>query len=126
MTQKNNQNYYVNIVEPVYVRRNLLESSRSIIHILQGHEKLKEIREKKHELFNKYNFTIKEIKSLVMKIKSELPEVTQSKKRKIEKESKEKPFKVEKTIPKEKSALEALEQELLSIEDQLNNLSNKK
>jgi hypothetical protein len=130
MAQKNSQDYYVSVEEPVIIRRVLLESSRSIIHVLQDYEKLKTLRDEKFELMQKFDKLIKEINSLMLKIKSDLPSVPhqrgkkKSKKipvKKIEK-IEFKPVKIEKMVPHQKSALESLEQELKSIEDQLSRL----
>ena len=119
----NKKDYYVNISEPVFIKRTILESSRSVIHILQDNERLIDLREQKHELFQKFDKVAKEINSLTQKLKNDLPHVPVSKKSKPVKHKKEEPIKVQKVIPKERSALEALEQELRSVEEQLNKLS---
>jgi predicted nucleic acid-binding Zn-ribbon protein len=128
MVQKNNQEYYVSVEEPVLVRRVILESSRLMIHLLQDYEKLKILRNEKNEKIQVFDKLIKEINSLMLKLKSELPSVPQqkgkkSKKVQISKEQKiSKPIKIEKVVPRQKSALESLEDELRSIEDQLSRL----
>jgi hypothetical protein len=126
-TQKKAHNFYVNIEQPISVRRTILESSRLSIHILQGYENLKLLRNEKLELIQEYDKVIKEIISLILKIRSDLPSVPQTKKSKkkitsVKKEELIKQVRIEKVVPKQKSALEALEKELKSIEEQLNHL----
>jgi phenylalanyl-tRNA synthetase alpha subunit len=127
MAQKKTQDFYVGIHDPVFVRRTILESSRLAIHILQDYERLRDIRKQKLEYVQEFDKIIKEINSLMAKLKVEIPTVPQKKVKvkssPVKKEKVSKSIKVERIIPKEKSALQALEEELNSIENELNNLN---
>lgn len=127
MAQKKTNDFYVNISDPVSVRRNILESSRSIIHALQDYEQLKSLRSEKLALMQNLDNVLKEISSLMSKIKAEIPNVPQTKVKKTKaketkKVKKEIAVKKEEIVPKKKSALESLEEELNSIENQLSEI----
>lgn len=124
MAQTKTNDFYVNISEPAFIRRTTLESSRAVIHILQDYERLKQIREKKHELFQEFDKIIKEINSLSLKINSDLPTVPRSKKKSKKRsgKSKKENIKIDRVVPKQKSVLESLENELKLVEEQLNQL----
>lgn len=64
---------YVGVREPTEIRRNLLESARETIHFLQRYEKLKAIRERKFQAILQLDNEMKELKSLVGKLKKSFP-----------------------------------------------------
>ncbi len=122
---KKNHEFFVSISEPISLRRTLLESSRSIIHILQEFERLKNIRKEKMGLIHNLDSVMKEIFSLTSKLKSELPKIPKKKVSKpVKKESVKKIHsKSKKLVPKTRSALEQLQTELDDVEKELSQLS---
>ena len=66
---------YVGLDNPVEIRRALLESSKSLIKILQENESRKHKREQKHKLIMELKETIKELTGLLSELKSQLPKV---------------------------------------------------
>ncbi|MFT4304839.1 MAG: hypothetical protein ACMXX8_02000 [Candidatus Woesearchaeota archaeon] len=122
---------YVNIPEPIVLRRNILESSRTLIHILQDLEKIRILRDQKHELFQEFDTVVKEINSLSLKINSDLPTISTSDKKKSKKKRHKKVTKSKTTetevkeppISRKKSELEILEDELTVIEKELSKLN---
>ena len=117
--------FFVSISEPVSLRRTILESSRSIIHVLQEFEVLRNIRKEKIDLIHKLDSVMKELFSLSSKLKSELPKMPKKKASKpVKKESvKRKHSRSKKIVPKTRSALEQLQSELDDVEKQLSQLS---
>ena len=60
---ENNQ-FYVNVSDPVQLRRLLLESSKQILQSLQDYERIQSIREEKIKYIMRLRHTIKEIYTL--------------------------------------------------------------
>ena len=118
--------YYVGIKDPVEVRRELLMSSRGLIHSLKRYESFKEIRKEKLNYVYELRRVSEEIAVLNQKLRRKLPaskiralEIFQDKKV----EEKETPqVRVKEVMRKEKTRLEELETELDKIEDRLNDL----
>lgn len=67
--------FYVNIENPVELRRKLLETSKGVILALQKFEKFKIERTKKMDSYEMLRRNIKEINELVIRIKKELPAI---------------------------------------------------
>jgi len=65
--------YFVEIKEPVDIRRNILSSSKQIIQILQRYERIKILRVKKIEKMAVLRALNKEINLLVAKLKKSFP-----------------------------------------------------
>ncbi|NQU79207.1 hypothetical protein HQ545_05570 [Candidatus Woesearchaeota archaeon] len=65
--------YFVQIKDPVDMRKNLLGTSKQIIQILQRYERIKSLRIRKIEKASKLKETNKEINMLVAKMKKEMP-----------------------------------------------------
>ena len=65
--------YFVQIRDPVDIRRSILGSSKQIIHILQRYERIKELRVKKLEKITKLKALNKEINLIFAKLKKEFP-----------------------------------------------------
>ena len=61
--------FYVGVRDPTEVRRNLLESAREAVRFLQRYEKLKEIREQKFQAMLQLDAEVKDLRSLVGKLK---------------------------------------------------------
>jgi hypothetical protein len=65
--------YFVQIRDPVDVRRSILGSSKQIIHVLQRYERIKALRVKKLEKISLLRALNKEINLLMAKLKKEFP-----------------------------------------------------
>ncbi len=126
---------YVGIESPAMVRRALLESSKSLIKILQKSERLRENKRQKQQLILQLKETMRELTQLISQLKSQMPRVRISSlpKRKAERPA-PRPKGEEKT---EKQAVQApppkprpvhmtesqkLEKELQDIEEKLRRL----
>jgi replication fork clamp-binding protein CrfC len=121
--------FYMAVRNPKDFRRELLNSNKQILQLLQKNEDLKGLRIKKIELMFKYNDIISEINMLMSKLKRTIP---QTKLRNIpeikNKEEKEAAApKKEKIIYKaeKKNELVRLQQELEQIESKLGKLNSK-
>ncbi len=67
------QLFYVGVRDPMEVRRNILESSREAINFMQRLERIKKIREEKMHSVHQLRTDIKELRSLLNKLKQALP-----------------------------------------------------
>lgn len=65
--------FFMRINNPNDFRKNLLESSKVILHILKQIYRVKQIRETKYELMNKVSKEIQELKILVYKVNELMP-----------------------------------------------------
>ena len=118
---------YVGIADPIEIRRALLESSKSLIKILQENESRREKRASKHRLIADFKETMKDLTSLMVQMKSQLPKVRMSS---LPKKPKPAPVEaspvVKPHIPKPRpvhlSETQKLEKELKDIEDKLSKL----
>lgn len=105
--------FYVGISNPNEIRREILETSREIVLILQNFEKFKLSRIKKLDHIEKLRRNIKEINDLVLRLKKALP-VAKIRIKPLEEK------KVVKKIYRGKSPeIENLEKELSAIESKL-------
>lgn len=109
---------YVGISNPSNIRRNVLESSKDLLGVLKQMEKIKEIRAEKRKNIDALQTAIREIKSLLLKVKKRLPSVSN----KVQ--MPEAPVKLAVPTPKptkkkEKTEIEKLESELAYIESKL-------
>lgn len=71
--KKNEQGLFIKIDHPVEFRRDLLESSRDTIKLLQSIDKINKIRIEKVEETFKLNRQLRELKKLMLYLKSQLP-----------------------------------------------------
>ncbi|MBW2971425.1 hypothetical protein KY359_00165 [Candidatus Woesearchaeota archaeon] len=113
------EQFFVQIRDPVDVRRSILGSSKQIIQVLQRYERIKILRVKKLEKIAKLRALNKEINLLVAKLKKEFPEAEM--RVRIGKEEKATPRK--KGIETRGSELAKLESELRMIEDKIGRLA---
>ncbi len=65
--------YFVQIKDPLEIRRTLLGNSRQTIQILQRYERIKDLRVKKLEKISKLRGTNREVNLLVAKMKKAFP-----------------------------------------------------
>ena len=119
--------YFVGIKNSNDLRRNLLESSKSVIMSLENFERIKQIEIEKAELKNKLKNDVKEIKMLFSKLENLMPEeVVQGiskKENKIEKPVQNK--QISKRTPKndfEEKEIQKLHKHLSMIEERLSKL----
>ncbi len=111
--------YFVQVRDPVENRRNLLGSSKQIIHILQKCENLRSLRVKKAEKLAVLRNLNKELNLLTVKLKNELPQVDLRVKLETDK-TESKPVKIKNNPSKD---ILKLEDELKMIEEKLNRLN---
>ncbi|MFH1063983.1 MAG: hypothetical protein V1729_02805 [Candidatus Woesearchaeota archaeon] len=107
--------YFVQIKDPLDMRRDILGSSRQMIQILQRYERIKQLRIKKVEKIHDLKATTKEIHLLVTKMKAVLPAY----KVRLDLEKENKPKRRGMTGDE----LKNLEAELRMIEEKIGNLS---
>lgn len=107
--------YFVQIKDPLDIRRDILGSSRQIIHILQRYERIKDLRIKKVEKIGELKSVTKDIHLLVSKLKTVLPAY----KVRLDLERENQPRKRGMTG----NELKNLEEELRKIEERIGNLS---
>jgi len=119
--------FYVEVKEPLDLRKNLLEYSKMVVKSLQKYERFKELRRQKIEYMFTLRGIIKEIKRLNNDLISKLPETKvkeEKRERKVfPKGKKEIEEEIIKAEIKKMNELETLEAELSSIEAKLNTLS---
>jgi hypothetical protein len=126
-TEVNVEEFFVGLHNAMDVRRNMLESSRDMIHTLQSYQKITEIRQEKMKRVAQFKTISEEIKMLVNKLNKSLPKVQV---KEIEVRAKETFDKLPKKESRtefsrtgsEKSDLEKLEEELAKIEGRLSKL----
>ena len=127
------ESVFVKIDDPAQFRRSLLESSRDMVHSLQRYEHIKDLRVKKVEAVSELRNIMKDIGSLMNKLRSNMPTIdiksapTQRKKeiklQPAKKEKKETSKEPEKNKDNTSKELVNLEKELNDIEKKLNSLS---
>jgi len=67
------ESFYVGIHEPTDLRREILESSKMMIHTLQSQKKVGSIREEKEKVINDFKRVVREINLIISKVKKRLP-----------------------------------------------------
>jgi hypothetical protein len=135
MKEKNDTDFFVEVKDPVEIRKAILEASKKSIKLLQNYESIKKIRAEKSEEIEKLKVQMKETELLVAKFKTELPKVKdvippEFKKLFFSKPAAPKitrmPVKIiearPRPMPKEET-VDKLDQELMDIEAELERLS---
>ena len=114
--------FYVGVKEPISLRRNLLESSKSIIQKLKDYENLKSIRTEKHKKILEFMDKVNEILILLSGLKEDFPKHGLGEdvnvKRKLGKNKKGKTNKVDVNT----NEIEKLEKDLTEIESRLSSM----
>lgn len=118
---------YVGIDEPVAVRRNLLEASKSMVRVLKGQHNVSLIRAEKHRLIEELRAKVNEISQLVTAARQALPQMDESTLPKPAVPKAEKPKMAPQPRPaaparKAESHMDKFEKELHDIEDKLKSL----
>ncbi len=119
---------YVGIEDPVSVRRDILEASKSLVRVLKGQHGLKEARTTKHRLIEDLRNKVTEIGQLVAEARQMLPKMEM--KLPEEKEAKAPKLKVAAAKTKAASApkprveahIDKFEREIKDIEEKLKSL----
>jgi hypothetical protein len=126
--QKKEDLVYVGIDDPTSIRRDLLEASKSLVHVLKGQHNLKELRNRKHRLTDELRNRITAISDMLAEAKALLPEATfELREVKTIREPRSETV-IKATIPDidetrpEKHQLDRYEQQLNEIEDKLRSL----
>ena len=136
MKEQSNNLFFVQLKEPNQVRRNILETLKSILEILQKFEKFKQIRHQKLENINKLRASLRETNKMFGTLKLKMPQINlripvekkppvQTKEGQIKEKQPEKkkvvlPLKKPK---REMTEVDKLESELNAIESRLKNLT---
>ncbi|MBW2964100.1 hypothetical protein KY363_01450 [Candidatus Woesearchaeota archaeon] len=110
--------YFVQLRDPIDIRRSILGSSKQIIHILQRYERIKELRVRKLEKIEELKKINKEINLSIAKLKKALPAADY--RVKIGKEEKRMKTTGRKAISGDE--LRGLESELRMIEEKIGRL----
>ncbi|MBI2128689.1 hypothetical protein HYU07_00470 [Candidatus Woesearchaeota archaeon] len=122
--------FYIGIKEPASMRREILETSKLIVQLLQRYEKFRLLKAEKTGEISKLRDIVNDINSLFFKLKAELPK-TKLRSKVPEEEAEEKQKKAKKSkkeikTPAErakKSSVDELDDQLKEIEARLGNLS---
>ncbi len=114
------ENFYVNLENPVELRRKLLEASKNVVLALQKFERFKIERTKKLGDYERLRINIKEINELIGRLKKELPAIKLPKREEprriiVKAAQKSKPI----VMVSRASAADKLERELSEIESKL-------
>ncbi len=73
MKEKTVADFFVEVKDPLEIRRAVLESSKKAIRLLQNYENIKKIRTEKNEEIERLKNQIKEMALLFIRLKAELP-----------------------------------------------------
>ncbi|MBI2176013.1 hypothetical protein HYU40_01525 [Candidatus Woesearchaeota archaeon] len=120
---------YVGIDDPVSLRRDVLEASKSLVRVLKGQHSLSEARATKHKLIEELRNRVTEIGQLVAEARQLLPQTGTS----LPEEKKESAVKAKKPAapktkvqalpkPRAEAHMDKFERELQDIEDKLKSL----
>ena len=123
---KDKEQFFVGIHETRDLRRNILESSREMVHTLQSYEKVQEIREEKLRRIKQFKTVIEELKLLISKLNEAMPKVQVRQPEPTRISSSKKRYREKRVTPKRKEKeeldLKRLEEELSSIEGRLSQI----
>lgn len=125
--KKEEEIVYVGIEDPVSMRRDILEASKSLVRVLKGQHGLREAKATKHKLIEELRNKVTEIGELVAEARHMLPKMEMS----LPEEKKERAVKAKKPAaskapampkPKVEAHIDKFERELQDIEDKLKSL----
>lgn len=122
---------YVGIDDPVSLRKDILEASKSLVRVLKGQHGLRDVRTTKHKLIEELRNKVTEIGRLVAETRELLPKTEIS----LLEERKETAVKAKKIVaaatkakspalpkPRAEAHIDKFERELQDIEDKLKSL----
>ncbi len=90
MKMGNAKDFYVGILNPKEVRRNVLEASKEFVQALQRYEKVKEIRENKQKAILELKSELAEVSNAIAALRTALPDYKMSELPRKREEKKEK------------------------------------
>lgn len=112
------KSFFVGIHDPVFVRRNILLSSKDLIDCLKKYEGLVDLRLRKENYVVEFKRIVDELLVLNRKLRSHLPNThLREKEVPVRTKVESRPF-----IPSHRSHLDLLEEELSRIESKLDTL----
>lgn len=123
MGKKEENPLFVGITKGGNLRRNVLECSKDILESLKDYERFKSVREEKIKLVQKFKDDVKEVSSLMNKVRVGLPKVKEMEIKKQDAKKVQKPKVTDVEMPEHKTEMERLEAELNDIERKLNTIS---
>ncbi len=134
MKEHNQELFFVEVRDPIDLRRNLLQTLKDVLESMQKFEKFKALRHEKLEQINKLRILLKDTNKLLGKLKLKMPQtnlramvIQEQKKQKKAEEKNTKKEKVQERLHesprKELSDIEKLESEINAIEGKLKNLA---
>ena len=132
LKEQDNELFYVQLKEPNEVRRNILETLKHIVEVLQKFEKFKHTRHYKFEKINHLRVLVRQANKILSDLKAKLPQTNLRatiarevpKYKKHHKKKKGKVVETKVTVPKkEMTEVEKLESELNAIESKLKGLT---
>jgi len=118
--------FFIHIREPVEIRKNILESSKQTVQLLQRYEMIRDLRVQKVEQVNRLKRNFKELVVLVNKLKTEMPKVNvrvKIKQEEMQSTQKSQTLRKARPVAGNRTELQKLEEELRSIESKLTRLS---
>jgi hypothetical protein len=124
--------FFIEVKDHFHVKRNLLESLKSILELLRKFETLKQIRQEKLEKIQKLGALVRDANKLLGTLRSKLPQtglkpsihhLTIRQPQKEHPKKKEKPVKIVEQPKRELTEMEKLEAELNAIENKLRSLT---
>lgn len=123
---KSEKPVYVGIEKPIEVRKEVLETSKSLLKNLQDYEDFKTLRKERIKIQKVFEENIEELKKLISETKKALPqvEINKTENKNTSKNSKKSTTK-QKTKKEKPKEVKMLEEELKGIEDELQNLQSK-
>ena len=124
-SKKEEEIVYVGIDDPVSLRREVLEASKSLVRVLKGQHSLRDVRTTKHKLIEDLRNKVTEIGQLVADARQILPKMEMP----LPEEKKEMPVKITKSAaPKAKPAIQPrarIEPHIDKFERELQDIENK-
>jgi len=128
------EDYFVSVVDPLSIRRKLLEASKQAVKLLQMHANMVELKRQRGETISELSKTLTELSRLVYVARKVVPELQEGELlgnsdakemiSRVSKTSSEKKQekKVDDEVEKSGKELDALEKELAEIEEKLGKL----
>ncbi len=128
--KEGNELFFVQVREPTEIRRNIFETLKEIVEVLQRFEKFKQIRHEKLEKINHLRVLLRQTNKMLGELRSKLPQTnlraTVAREMPVHKhhKKKKKAKAAEEKAPKrEVTEVEKLEAELSAIEAKLKSLT---
>ena len=121
--EKKTDSYYVQVRTPDELRREVLETSKDVVHTLQEYQNVLEVRDKKKKLLEKLKKSMEEIIILQEKLTTVLPEFELPVEKPKHTTKKKGKHKKKHSAPVQKTELDTLNDTLYKIEEELSKLN---